>query len=113
MLASGEPYQLRVSAVRFDAASNAYKVVWSQVRGEGAPMSDARLAQLRDRLIPIMSDQEVQILVETSADYRPAFQVGLSDKKFRNFIAMRPRFVSTLCWSASNDPPWIGTDQVC
>ncbi|TNC51928.1 hypothetical protein FHG66_03720 [Rubellimicrobium rubrum] len=113
LLGTGEPQKLRLSLIRYTAGPPAtYRVVWSQERGWAGTMTNARLNSIKDKAIPLMSDGEVAIILETSADYTPAFRVGIGPQTFTNFMVMRPRFNSSqFCWANNNDAPWPA--QVC
>lgn len=108
-----EPLRLRVSVVRYGAADDTYRVVWSQTRGSGSAQTDAGLAQIREEHLPVMFDGEVGIIVEAANHYTPLFDVGLDALEFEEFMILRPRFAPTLCWSDSNSGPWTLTNQIC
>lgn len=114
MAESIEPRILRVSAIRYRESDKTYRVIWSQVRGGGSAQTDAGLDVIRSQRLPVMSDGEVGIIVESSNDHTPVFTVGLTRTlKFREFSIVRPRFAPTLCWSTSNTGPWTEANSIC
>lgn len=113
LIGNREPRQMRVSAIRYLAPIDTYRVVWSQARGGGSELTDAKLAQMRQDHLPIMYDGEVGIVVETANQYSPLFDVGLNALELDNLMILRPRFAPTLCWSNSNSGPWTLANQVC
>ena len=98
------PKKLRVTAVRYVAASNSYQVRWSQARGGAAALTNANLAAMAAR-IPIMADGEVAVLTETWMDYAPAMNVGIQPFTFSELVVTRPRFAlnSRFCFNTLND----------
>jgi len=92
--------QIRVSVIRYLANDDIYTVEWSKVRGTGglAVLTDTDAAQMRTRL-PVLSDGEEVILVETRSVYDPTFDVGLTaglDIPTRMFTHLR--FAPQLCF---------------
>lgn len=112
-----QPRSIRVTAIRYVQATNAYNVIWSEVRGVAplpARLTNANLATIRNTRLPVMYDGEVGVLIETSGRYFPIFgYVGLPGFTVGNFMILRPRFAPQICWSTSNDGPWTGSNQVC
>lgn len=113
LIADDVPLRLRVTVFRYDDAADAYRVVWSQVRGTGPTLTDQNLAQIRAAAIPNMTDGEVGILVETTSRHRPELSLGLDPFELENLMIIRPRFAPTLCWSASDTGPWTAANEVC
>ena len=111
------PSMLRVTAIRYLQTSNTYNVIWSEVRGPTplpARLTNANLAAIRTTRLPVMYDGEIGIMIETSGRYTPTFTtVGLAAFDIGNFMLLRPRFSPQICWSASNDGPWTGSNQTC
>ena len=52
--------------------------------------------------LPLMVDEERQILVETRTVYEPPFTVGLSQQTLRTFVFTRPRFAPQVLFDASS-----------
>ena len=72
--------QLRVSIIRYDATDDAYKVFWSEVRGEGpmVALNDDDVAQAHDKF-PLMDDGEDLIVVESVSNYDSLFDLVFQD----------------------------------
>lgn len=83
--------RIRVTGVQYETDDDTYHAIWSYATRSGEAHNTERLALLRAGL-PVMSDAEMVILVETFTDYSPVFNVGISDQTFRTFIVTRPRF---------------------
>ena len=80
-----------VSSIVWDKTDNRYEVLWSEAYGEGMlALNTTRVAQVADRL-PIMSDGDSVILVQSRIEYVPSIDVGVPDFFYRQFIATRPR----------------------
>lgn len=60
------------------------------------PYTDASLLNVVDR-IPAMYDGDSVILVETTTDFNPMFDVGMSSRQVTNFVVTRPRFLPKIC----------------
>jgi hypothetical protein len=59
-------------------------------------LTTANLADLTTHL-PIMSDGDSAILVETTVPYTPPVSYGLEPSTIDQFIVTRPRFLPKLC----------------
>lgn len=99
--------QIRVSVVKYHESSDEYSIIWSEVRGTGsmAELVDADVATAHATL-PVLSDADEIILVESESTYNPTFTVGLS-----NNILMTTRmftdihFAPQLCYEGGICPP--------
>ena len=91
---------LRVTVVRWDEANQLLRRVWTQERGPRQGLTATEVAELVDD-IPVLSDGERLILVETWTDYTPLYSVGLSPFTMETFTFISPRFVSQLCFKHS------------
>lgn len=60
------------------------------------PYTDATLLAVLGK-IPAMSDGDSVILVETSQDFDPIFDVGMDSRQVTNFVVTRPRFLPKIC----------------
>ncbi len=98
MTRSQLPVRLRVSVVRWDETDARYYVDWSESRGYSAALTNADMANIAKRL-PVMPDNERVILIETQAEYTPAFDIGMDTKYLDNFVFTRPRFAPQVVWS--------------
>jgi Flp pilus assembly protein TadG len=95
---ANNPTKLRVTVIEWDQEDQKYYRDWSKTRGEIAPLASADLSNITNKL-PIMSDNERVILVETWSSYTPPFQVGLASREMYNFVTTSPRFAPLLAWS--------------
>lgn len=80
---ASEPSWLRVTLVQYQESSDSYRRVWSRTtNSQRAPAHDhVSLAELRSAL-PMLTDADTIMLVETWQQWTPAFWVGLSQQVF-------------------------------
>lgn len=90
---------LRVTVVSYSGALEKYVFEWSQVQGNIDAMDGSDMTDLAGYL-PVMSDGETLIIVETISTYEPPLDVGLGDQTMETFIFTRPRFAPQLIWSS-------------
>ncbi len=102
LIETREPGRLRVTVFRFDAAAQRHDVCWSQTRGGGADITNARLAAMTDD-IPDMTDGEISIMVQSQVDYEPIFAAGIGTMSYDNFSITSPRFAGQLIFNSVND----------
>lgn len=102
MVNNGSDVNMRVSLVVYDQSDDRHYVRWSAVRGTAINLTDDTVEDLRANLPP-MPDQDTLILVETSNNYVPVFDIRLfspegllSSITFDNFIIARPRFTNEI-----------------
>lgn len=105
-----EPRTLRVTAFRYVAATDTYQVRWSEARGPGIGRhTTGSLAALRGQL-PVMADNRVGILTETTVSYEPRYDVGLDPFVFQDLTVTQPRAdLSRVCWNTLNDGGTMAT----
>jgi Flp pilus assembly protein TadG len=96
---ANNPTKLRVTVVQWDEEDQRYLRDWSKTRGLVSSLSTSDLVNLENKL-PIMSDNERIILVETWSQYTPPFSVGLASKEMYNFVTTSPRFAPLLAWES-------------
>jgi Flp pilus assembly pilin Flp len=103
----GDAVSLRVTQLRCaedcDQPSNrVLNVIFSQGKGfAGLSDSDFSSGDMRDR-VPMLTNGDRIILVETSFTYKPIFNVGLEESEINMFQATRMRFAPQLCWVECN-----------
>jgi hypothetical protein len=100
------PTKVRISVVRYDAANERHHVVWSEARGPNlAGLTDSALSSGKGvaAMIPIMSDNERIVVVESLLPYEPIFNVGVDAIMMQAFTPISPRYASQLCWDVGND----------
>ena len=104
LLATDEDRTLRVTVVRYQSNRDRHRVVWSEVRGDGAvgPMTDGEALGYHDR-IPVTNGGGRMIVVESWVDHTPAFEVGVGAVDLYDIAVTRPRFAGQLCWNDSED----------
>lgn len=89
---------LRVTAFRWIEDDQQYISVWSQERGPRDPLTTADLVAHAEKL-PIMSDGEMALLVETWVEYDPPWEVGIESYTRDAFTVISPRFTTQLCYN--------------
>jgi hypothetical protein len=102
MVSDGENNQIRVSVVEYNGSDEIYELKWSETRGSGdlEPLRDEDVRTAHASL-PILTDGQQVILVETSSTFKSLFSVGLSvplEIETRMFTA--PRFVPQVTYEA-------------
>lgn len=97
MARSGSDTALRVTILRWEDDAGRHYVDWSASRGFPGAITNTTAATMAGRL-PLMSDGERIILVETSNTYTPVFKVGISPRELQNFVFTRPRFAPQIAW---------------
>ncbi len=113
--------ELRVTVFKWHqhsaSATGHYHRVWSKVEGSNTrpELTTADVRGMANRL-PVMSDGEQAILVETWVDYSPPYNPSWTpalsnDVEMDTFTVISPRFTSRLCW---NETPNSGAaTEVC
>lgn len=85
---------MRVTSVAFSAANNRFEVHWSRSTNN-VLMPPQTTTSLQNYIsqIPNMTAGDYVVIVEVTVPYHPAFNVGMADQTFREFIVTRPRFL--------------------
>ncbi|MFA5538090.1 MAG: TadE/TadG family type IV pilus assembly protein [Gemmobacter sp.] len=97
-----EDTSIRVTSVQYRAQGNSYRVLWSRHSNKyGEPLTNAKLKDIEDRL-PVMSDGDSVVILESWRDYRPAFAMGLEPMTISHFVLTRPRFDTAVCLNTPN-----------
>lgn len=96
-LVRADTLRSRYSVITYDKDKNLYKVVWSKARGGNGvvKLNDNRVKDLRDKL-PLISDGDQFILVESWNKYKLPFKIGLEDFEIETLVFMDPRFADQL-----------------
>ena len=92
------PTGIRVSSVFWDNVNNVYKVQWSYATDLRPILTDVTINNYASQL-PTIPVGDTLLVVETSLDYTPAFDVGIVAHTFTEFVATRPRFVAQVPFS--------------
>jgi hypothetical protein len=98
--------ELRITSVEYSEEENKHHVLFSRSPGgKMTQLTDSDLARsvYRDR-IPIMADNDSVVIVETSVDYTPGFDVGIPLHSFDNFVVTRPRYYRRVCLTTEPCP---------
>lgn len=90
---------LRVTVAKYDLVNQEYEVVWSRVRGGMISLQSEDIANWGNRL-PVMPQDDQIIIVETTTEFEPVFNIGLADQTINNFVFTRPRYAKQLCYGA-------------
>lgn len=92
----GSTPELRYTSIRWVDNPGQYEVCWSYATGSESTLTNGDIPEIVDRL-PVLSDNEHVILVESSSIYRTLFSVGVKQGlEFNNFMVTSPRFTPRL-----------------
>lgn len=97
---SNNDISVRVTIIRYDEDSNRYRRDWSRERGfrQGLTTNEVEWLGLNQRL-PVMSDNDRLILVETAVKYTPPVDFGLPEFNIQNRVFTRPRYAPQVLFS--------------
>lgn len=106
---------LRVTVVKYDLVEEEYQVIWSRTRGGMIALESEFIADWENRL-PVLPQDDQVIIVETTSDFKPAFNIGLPQKTISNFVFTRPRYAKQVCFNLICDlpgapPPVVGEGE--
>lgn len=110
-LAENNP-DYRVTLFYWRENRDQYWVRWSRNRGDQISLNHDALNLMAGKL-PILSDGERAILIETWTDYTPKYGggigymigSGLAPLQFKTHVVISPRFSPTICWNNTPDDP--------
>ncbi len=85
--------RMRVSSITWSETNQRFEIHWSRSPYAQMPELTTDTLQGLAGQIPTMTAGDYVILVEVEMDYHPAFDVGMADQTFRQFIVTRPRFI--------------------
>lgn len=92
--------KIRISVIKWARRHDAFRVNWSQVRGNGiTKLTHDDLIPLEAKL-PTVPNQERMVLVETWSTYKPLFKIGMEDTVMNTFVFTRLRFAPQLRYSS-------------
>ncbi|MFN3661632.1 TadE/TadG family type IV pilus assembly protein [Yoonia sp.] len=83
---------MRVSSIGWSDQSDRYIAIWSVNTGLGPALGETELNGPMSARLPPIPQGETFVMVETSVDYTPLFNVGIAEQTFRQMIVTRPRF---------------------
>jgi Flp pilus assembly protein TadG len=91
---------LRVRVISWHSAQNAYEIDWSEARGDQLQVLENSDMTALEPSLPVMSDSDVLILVETLNSYSPVLNVGIGDISIDTFVYTRPRYAPQLVFAS-------------
>lgn len=100
---SFNPVQMRVTVVRYDAATDSHVSVWSRGVNGKADLTQEGVDDEITPHVPIMADASTTIVVETWATYDPIMDIGLTDTDIYNIVVTAPRFTEQLLLAGLGD----------
>jgi len=103
---------LRISVVEYDADDERYSVVWSAARGDFQALNEGDADRYENRL-PDMANNGQVIMVETSEDYHPVFNVGLDPLELKTYSFTHPRYAPQVLFARqqNGNNGWGNGDQ--
>jgi Flp pilus assembly protein TadG len=86
---------LRISSFTWSDSDGTgdYELQWSYAADSGQPLTGETMTTVLSRL-PYLENGETVLLVESSTDWTPIFDVGLTMLPFSDFVATKPRFAT-------------------
>ena len=101
---SANPVQMRLTVVRYDAATNSHIIEGCAKGINGKPdLEQEDIATVVTPHVPIMADASTAIVVETWATYTPIFDMGLTETDIYNIVVTSPRFSDQLRCAGDGD----------
>lgn len=88
--------RIRVTSILWDDVNKRFDVHWSASPEDRMTALTTASLQPYAREIPDMSPGDYAIILEVETDYVPAFDIGMDNQKFREFVVIRPRFAACL-----------------
>ncbi len=98
-ISSNSDMSLRVTVVRWNESQNRHERDWSREKGYRSSLSKDDVRNMTDKL-PVMTNNERLILVETAVKYTSLFNIGLGDFEIENRVFTRPRYAPQVLWSS-------------
>ena len=96
---------IRVTQMIYDADTDDNSFAGTYATNGRTELRASDIPDMRDR-IPVMSDGDAVLIVESLIPYRPAFDVGLGALEFSNFTTTRPR-VGRIPFNDGDDPACV------
>ena len=100
---SANPVSMRVTVVRYDAATDSHVNVWSRGVAGKPDLTQAEVDTKISPRVPIMADAATAIVVETWTTYDPLMDIGLTDTEIHNMVVTSPRFSEQLMLAGLGD----------
>lgn len=89
--------KVRITSIQWLQPENRYYVLFSRSPGNQLPSLSANDVWNMRSKIPTMSNRDSVVIVETVTAYDPAFEVGIPNHSFDNFVVTRPRYYRRVC----------------
>ncbi len=97
---------MRVSSIYWNAVNTRYEIHWSRTTSAASmPALTTTTLQNFTAQIPTMSPGDTAVIVEVRVPYVPAFNVGMTNQTFSEFIVTRPRFQMCIIMDGILCPP--------
>ena len=100
---SANPVSMRVTVVRYDAASDSHVSIWSRGVAGKPDLTQEEVDNIITPRVPIMADASTAIVVETWSTYDPIMDIGLTDTNIHNVVVTTPRFTEQLMLAGIGD----------
>ncbi|MEQ8923293.1 MAG: hypothetical protein RLO38_22495 [Roseovarius confluentis] len=100
---SANPVSMRVTVVRYDAASDSHVSIWSRGVAGKPDLTQEEVDNIITPRVPIMADASTAIVVETWSTYDPIMDIGLTDTNIHNLVVTTPRFTEQLMLAGIGD----------
>lgn len=108
---SATPVSMRVTVVRYDAATDSHINIWSRGVAGQPDLTQEGVDNVISPHVPIMADANSAIVVETWTTYNPIMDIGLTDTDIYNIVVTAPRFSEQLIFEGINDGTGSGHDD--
>ncbi len=97
---------VRVSSIYWNTVNNRFEIHWSRTTNQTEmPALTTSTLQTFTAQIPTMSPGDTAVIVEVRVPYVPAFNVGMTNQTFSEFIVTRPRFQMCIIMDGILCPP--------
>lgn len=91
---------MRVTVATYDEVLEEYAVIWSRTRGGMISLQSVDIASWTNRL-PVLPQDDQIIIVESTAEFDPLFNIGMEQQTINNFVFTRPRYAKQLCFGTT------------
>jgi Flp pilus assembly protein TadG len=95
---------LRISSFTWSDADGTgdYELQWSYAPNDGTKLTSETISSVQSRL-PVLTSGETVLIVETTTNWAPIFNVGLDVLTFPDFVATKPRFATQVLFDDGDD----------
>lgn len=89
--------RMRLTSVIYNAANTRFEVQWScSLSPTDLPALTTTTVQALNDKLPLTSNADTLLIVETRFDFEPILDIGLNNMTLQQFVATRPRFVTAV-----------------